>query len=274
MPRSKKKPVSVRLPLVVGNWKMNTTREEAVALAKEIERWIVGLHPVETVIAPPTPWIVPVVDSFKGKPITKIAAQNAMAGTTGAETGSTSIGMLAPYIQYLIVGHSERRTSKRDTYASINDKIKDALKRGLTPIVCVGEFVPLYQAKRKRGRPTKEQAASNIFMQLRRAISGLKRPELSRLVIAYEPVWAIGSGNAATPEYAAKMIRSLRRSVARQSDKTTANKVRILYGGSVTGSNAKSFAKATGVDGVLVGGASLNAESFVAIVNAFATQKQ
>ena len=274
MPRPRKKPaIAPRVPLVVGNWKMHTTREEAVALAKEIERWIIGLHPVDTVIAPPTPWLVPVVDTFKGKPILKFAAQNAMAGMTGAETGSTSIGMLAPYIQYLIVGHSERRTSKRDSYASINEKIKDALKRGLTPIVCVGEFVPLYQAKRKRGRPTKDQAASNIFMQLRKAIAGVKKADLARIVVAYEPVWAIGSGNAATPAYAAKMIRSLRRSVARQSDKTTAAKVRILYGGSVTGSNAASFAKATGVDGVLVGGASLNAESFVAIVNAFATKK-
>jgi triosephosphate isomerase len=271
MPR-KKKPTALRVPLVVGNWKMFTTKEEAVKLAKDIERWIIGLHPVDTVIAPPTPWIVTIVDSFKGKPLLKLAAQNAMAGLAGAETGSVSIGMLAPYIQYLIVGHSERRTSKRDDFASINEKVKDALKRGLTPILCVGEFVPIYQAKRKRGRPTKDQAASNIFMQLRKAIAGVKKADMARIVIAYEPVWAIGSGNAATPDYASKMIKSLRRSVARQSDKATATKVRILYGGSVTGSNAKSFAKAPGVDGVLVGGASLNAESFVAIVNAFATQ--
>lgn len=269
MPRPKKVLTPVRLPLVVGNWKMNTTREEAVKLAKDIAKGSDAIMRVDIALCPPTPWIVPVADSLKDVKHIGLGAQNALPGLSGAETGSTSIGMLAPYIQYLIVGHSERRVAKRDTYHTISEKVRDALKRGLSPILCVGEFVPLYQAKRKRGRPTKEQAASNIFMQLRKAIAGIKRPDMARLTIAYEPVWAIGSGTAATPEYAAKMIKALRRSVARQSDKTTAKRVRILYGGSVTAGNAKAFASAPGIDGVLVGGASLTASTFLKIADAF-----
>lgn len=268
MPRARKKLTHHRTALVVGNWKMHTTKEEAVALTKEVLKVADGLP--ELVLCPPMPWLVPVSDLVRGKRGIALGVQNAVAGMDGAQTGSTSIGMIAPYAQYLIVGHSERRQSKRDTYASINEKLRDALKRGLTPILCVGEFVPIYQAKRKRGRPTKDEAASNIFMQLRKAIAGVKKTEMSRIVVAYEPVWAIGSGNSATPEYAMKMVKALRRSIARQSDKPTAAKVRILYGGSVTATNAKGFAAAQGIDGVLVGGASLNAGTFGKIASAFA----
>jgi len=272
MPRRKKPALPLRTPLVVGNWKMHTTREEAVALTRVVAREVAELKHVEVVVCPPTPWIVPVSDSLKGRSPVLLGAQNALPGMDGAETGSTSIGMLAPYIHYLIVGHSERRMRSRDTYATIAEKVRDTLRRGLTPILCVGEFIPLYQEKRKRGRPTKAEAASNIFMQLRKAIAGLKKQDIGRIVVAYEPVWAIGSGNAATPEYAAKMVKSLRRSLARQSDKATAAKVRMLYGGSVTATNAKGFAAAPGIDGVLVGGASLKAEPFGAIVKAFTPQ--
>lgn len=268
MPRARTKPAQLRTPLVVGNWKMHTTKEEAVALTKEILKTASALP--ELVLCPPLPWLLSVSDLVRGKRGIAVGVQNAVAGMDGAQTGSTSIGMVAPYAQYLIVGHSERRISKRDTYATINEKLRDALKRGLTPILCVGEFVPIYQAKRKRGRPTKDEAASNIFMQLRKAIAGVKKADMGRIVVAYEPVWAIGSGTSATPEYAMKMVRSLRRSIARQSDKPTAAKVRILYGGSVTASNAKGFAAAPGIDGVLVGGASLNAETFGKIASAFA----
>ncbi len=270
--RPKQSAVPARVPLVVGNWKMHTTREEALALTRVVVRETASLKQVDIAVCPPTPWIVSVADSLKAGAHVKLGAQNALPGMDGAETGSTSIGMLAPYVQYLIVGHSERRMSKRDSYATIAEKVRDALRRGLTPILCVGEFIPLYQAKRKRGRPTKAEAASNIFMQLRKAVAGLKKQDIGRIVVAYEPVWAIGSGNAATPEYAAKMVKTLRRSVARQSDKPTAAKVRMLYGGSVTAANAKQYAAASGIDGVLVGGASLKAESFGAIVKAFTPQ--
>ncbi|MBI4032312.1 triose-phosphate isomerase [Candidatus Berkelbacteria bacterium] len=258
-----------RRPLIVGNWKMQTNVEEALHLGRGIlhalqdKRW-----ELDVAICPPLPWIVPVEAALGRSQKLQLGAQDATPGAFGAETGNVSLGMLKPHVQFVIVGHSERRLSG-ESHQTINAKLRDALKRGITPILCVGEFVALYENKRKRGRPTKLEAESNIAMQLRRALREISPTVLGKLVVAYEPVWAIGTGNAASPEYAGKMIRKLRRTLARIAGKRRADKIRILYGGSVNAKNAADYAAVKGIDGALVGGASLDIDEFVGVVQAF-----
>lgn len=261
-----------RKPLIVGNWKMHTNVEQALHLSRGIlhglqdKRW-----EVETVLCSPLPWLVPVEAALGRSQKLQLGAQDASTGAFGAETGVVSLGMLKPHITYVIVGHSERRLANLDTHVTINAKLRDALKRGITPILCVGEFVALYSEKRRRGRPTKLEAESNILMQLRRALKDIPAALLGKLVVAYEPVWAIGTGTAASPEYAGKTIRRLRRTLVRYAGKRRAEKIRILYGGSVNAKNAPDYAAVKGIDGALVGGASLEIDQFLDIVQAFAS---
>lgn len=258
-----------RKPLVVGNWKMQTSVEEALHLSRGILHGLQERKPqIDVAICPPLPWIVPVEAGLGRSQLLQLGAQDASPGLYGAQTGHVSLGQLRPHIQYLIAGHSERRLAG-ESHQAINAKVLDALKRGITPILCVGEFVPLYSEKRKRGRPTKLEAESNISMQLRRALRDVSPTVISKLVVAYEPVWAIGTGNAASPEYASLMIRKLRRTLTRIAGKRRADKIRILYGGSVTAKNAPEYAIAKGIDGALVGGASLDTDEFVEIATAF-----
>lgn len=262
-----------RTPLVIGNWKMHTTLEEAAHLAGAVKRGIAEITGVEVAIAPPLPWLVPVGLSLGSQKKLKFAVQDASPGMVGPETGTVSFGMMVPYVAYAIVGHSERRLSNLDTHETINAKLRDAQKRGITPVLCVGEFVQLYSQKRKRGRPTKLEAASNIFMQLRKALRGVKESDLGKLVITYEPVWAIstsGTGQSADPAYANLMARKLRRSYARLAGQRRAGSIRILYGGSVSAANAAAYAAQPHIDGALVGAASLDANNFVQIIQQFA----
>ncbi|MBI2589939.1 triose-phosphate isomerase [Candidatus Berkelbacteria bacterium] len=255
--------------LVIGNWKMNPSLEEARKIAGKLhERLAKEKNLPEVIICPPLPWLIPVKESFSNHIL--LGAQNAVPGKFGAETGSVSVGMLKPYIQYLIIGHSERRLSGRETHETIALKVRDALKQGVTPVVCVGEFVPLYDKHRRRGRPTRKEAESNIFMQLRRALKNVPLTDFSKLVLAYEPVWAIGTGESASAEYVLQMVKRLRKTLSRLGGRRRATRVRILYGGSVDAKNAADYATTPGVDGVLVGTASLKAPEFMKIVSAFA----
>ncbi len=260
----------MRKPLIVGNWKMNLNLDQATDLAGELKRTLTDLGgAIDVVICPPLPWLLPVELMLGRSQRIQLGVQDAVPGTTGAQTGSVSLGMLKPHIQYVLVGHSERRLTGDDTHVSINATILDALKRGITPILCVGEFVHLYDRKRVRGRPTKIEAQSNVFAQVRLALRGVGREQLSRVVIVYEPVWAIGSSQPADPDYVAIMATTLRRAVAKAGTKRIAANTRILYGGSVSDTNAATFAAIPGVDGVLIGRASLSATNFAAIARAF-----
>lgn len=260
----------MRKPLIVGNWKMNLNLEQATDLALQLKTTFASLREsIDVVICPPLPWIAPVELMLGRSKKIQLGAQDAVPGSTGSQTGSVSLGMLAPHISYVLVGHSERRLTGFDTDKSINATILDALKRGITPVLCVGEFVHLYDRKRVRGRPTKIEAESNVFAQVRQALRGVKKEQLSRVVIAYEPVWAIGGNQPADPDYVAVMATTLRRAVAKQGTKRIAANTRILYGGSVSAANAGQFALIKEIDGALVGRASLIAEEFTTIVQAF-----
>lgn len=265
----------MRKPLVVGNWKMNLTAEKAMSLARSIAKQVDGLgEKVDVVLAPALPWLLPVEGVLGRSTHAMLGVQDADAGVVGAQTGSVSMGMLKPHASYVIIGHSERRLARKETHQTINAKIIDALKRGLTPIVCVGEFVHLYDTSRKRGRPTKLEAESNIYMQIRRALKDVPEGDISKVVVSYEPVWAIGTGEPADPAYVSQVVRKLRRTVARLGGKRRATRMRVLYGGSVTAKNARDYASLKEIDGVLVGAASLDAKAFGKIVATFADIKQ
>ena len=245
-----------RKPLVVGNWKMHTGRDDAVQLASAIASQPVA--GVDLAICPPFPWLVPVAEAIAGSPVS-LGAQDCWKATSGAFTGAVAPAMLAEVCRYVIVGHSERRTIFAESDQLVGEKLTAALAAGLQPILCVGEALE-----------TRRSGAAVRFVrgQLETALGNRRLDDLQRVTIAYEPIWAIGTGVAAEPGDAEEMsaeIRSLLRVVA---DDKIAQETRILYGGSVTPANAAAIFAGDNVDGALVGGASLKAESFLAIAAA------
>jgi triosephosphate isomerase (TIM) len=253
-----------RTPLVAGNWKMNpTTLDASVRLATAVRDGTAGL-PVRTVVCPPFVFLPAVAEAI-GPGSTEpgglgIGAQTMHAEDSGAYTGEISPVMLAGLTQYVVIGHSERRQYFNETDAGVAAKVAAAVTHSLVPIAAVGETA----AERDEGRTSEV-----VDRQLRAAISGLDRIEGSGLVIAYEPVWAIGTGVAATPgdaQTAAAQIRA----ILHEADPDGAHDVPILYGGSCTPENAAEIFAEPDVDGALVGGASLDADRFAAIVRAAA----
>lgn len=244
----------MRLPLIVGNWKMNTTLDGALKLVKDMLIELSRVDNVEKVLCPPFTFIVPLRDLLKNSSV-KLGAQNMYFEEKGAFTGEISPTMLAGLCQYVILGHSERRKYFNETNELINKKVRAALKFGLIPILCVGERLEENEAGK-----TEEVINQQLMTALRNV-----NPSAS-LVIAYEPVWAIGTGKAATAEQARITIKFIRDIVTSFWDQTTAEKVRILYGGSVTHENILEFMGQADIDGALVGGASLKNDEFVSIV--------
>ncbi|MDD4052106.1 MAG: triose-phosphate isomerase [candidate division Zixibacteria bacterium] len=249
----------MRRKIIAGNWKMNKTIVEAVALAAAIKREVGQIeHPV-MVICPPFTALTEVSMALKDSEI-QVGAQNMHQEDSGAFTGEVSAEMvLTSGCSYVILGHSERRTLFSETDQLVNAKTRKALTVGLTPIVCVGESLTQRQAG---------QMETVIEGQFNGLLDGLSAEEIRRIVIAYEPVWAIGTGQVATPEQAEEVHRFIRGLLARQYDEATASEITILYGGSVKGSNAAGLFAKENIDGALVGGASLKADEFVAIVKA------
>jgi triosephosphate isomerase len=250
-----------RIPLVAGNWKMNpVTQQAAVELAAAVRDQTAG-EPVRTVVCPPAIWLTAVAAAVGGGSVKPgklgIGAQTMRAEPNGAFTGETSPLMLAGVAQYVIIGHSERRRYDNETDAGVAAKVASAVTSGLIPIACIGEL-----ADERRAGLT----ATVIERQLRAAVSRLAAIGGSGLVIAYEPVWAIGTGDAASGEDAQDAAVQIRAILA-ESDHAGADEVPILYGGSCTPENAAEFFREQDVDGALVGGASLKAESFAAIVH-------
>ena len=249
-----------RLPLIAGNWKMNpTSAERAVALALEVRDATAGLA-ARTVICPPTIWLAGVAAAVGGGSAEAgrlgLGAQTMRAEESGAYTGETSPLMVAEVAQYVILGHSERRQYDNETDAGVAAKVASAAAHGLLPIAAIGE-----RGDERRAGLT----AVVIERQLRAAISRLPRIGGSGLVVAYEPVWAIGTGDAASGEDAQAAAAQVR-AILLESDPIGAAEVPILYGGSCTPDNAAEFFAEPDIDGALVGGASLDGASFARIV--------
>ena len=244
----------MRIPFIAGNWKMNTTVTEAEKLVLEMLDKLDRIEGVEKVLCPPFVSLVAINMMLQGSSI-KLGAQNMYFETKGAYTGEISPVMLSQLCEFVILGHSERRGYFGETDEIVNKKIKTALANKLKPILCVGERL----AENEAGK-TEEV----INRQVTAALNGIE--PVRDLVIAYEPVWAIGTGKAASSAQAAATIQSIRDVVAKLWNKSIAQDLRILYGGSVTSANIAEFIFHPEIDGALVGGASLNAEEFVSIV--------
>jgi len=247
-----------RRPLIAGNWKMHKTQAEARVLAREIRRGLSYGIRTGVMLAPPYTALAAVAQELDGSNI-HLGAQDTFWEKQGAYTGAVSPLMLQDAgCHYVIVGHSERRQHFGDTNRDVNLKLLAALEAGLVPILCVGEILEERQAG---------ETLNRVAEQIREGLAGVAGAARDRVVIAYEPVWAIGTGLTATPEQAQEVhafIRSLLREYLGPAAETT----RILYGGSVTPDNAASLLAQADIDGALVGGASLNSDSFLKIIAA------
>lgn len=251
----------MRIPVVAANWKMNKTVAEGADLARDLLAQIGPYGNVERVICPPFVALTTVAPLLAGTGV-GLGAQNMHWEKSGAYTGEVSAGMLAGLAQYVILGHSERRQYFGETDETVNQKVKAALAAGLTPIVCVGEVL----AENEAG-----QTAAVVVRQMRGAYAGLPAEDAARTIVAYEPVWAIGTGRAATPAGANAVIGlHIRGALADLYGAATAEALRIQYGGSVTAANAVDLMTQPDIDGALVGGASLKPAEFAAIVAAAA----
>jgi len=244
----------MRIPMIAGNWKMNTTISEAVELVNEIHQGLDEITGVDKVICPPFISLATVRELIKESSI-KLGAQNLYFEEKGAYTGEISPLMLADLCEFVIIGHSERRQYFGETGEIVNKKVRAALRVKLKPILCVGERLE----ERESGRTKKV-----VTEQLGSSLAGVE--DLDALSIAYEPIWAIGTGRAATGEQANETIGLIRQNIAKLYNKTIAQEMRILYGGSVTADNAAEFICQSEIDGALVGGASLKADQFLSIV--------
>jgi triosephosphate isomerase len=248
-----------RRPFVAGNWKLHKTIDESVALVRELKRGLTAEPDCEVVVAPVYTALAAVRDELKGSFI-KLSAQNVHWIDQGAFTGEVSAPLLRDVgCDYVIVGHSERRQLFGETDDTVNKRVKAVLNCGMFVIICIGETLE----ERKAGK-----TFQRISSQVKAALNGLKPEESPRIVIAYEPVWAIGTGVNAEPVDVQQAHKAIRDLLAKQFNDSLANDMRILYGGSVKPENAASLIGQPDVDGALVGGASLTADSFIGIIKA------
>ncbi|MEO8493964.1 MAG: triose-phosphate isomerase [Planctomycetota bacterium] len=248
----------MRRPFIAGNWKMNLSRDKAVALAQGIVERL-GTTDIEVAIAPPSAYLDAVSYVTNGS-VVGLSAQNMYHEANGAFTGEISASMLLDLgCKYVILGHSERRHILGETDKDVNRKLLAALAAGLVPIVCVGETLE----ERQSGN-----TQSVVQTQCEGSLAGLSNEQMSGVVIAYEPVWAIGTGKVATPDEAEEVHADLRRLLETRYNSDVAAAVRIQYGGSVKPDNAGELLGQPNIDGALVGGASLNAENFLGIIAA------
>jgi triosephosphate isomerase len=251
----------MRRPLVAGNWKMNKTVAEARVLVSRLLPGLTAIQEVEMVLCPPFTAILPVAALLEGTSI-ELGAQNIHWEASGAYTGEIAPAMLAEFCKYVIIGHSERRAYFGETDETVNKKLKAAIKVGLAPILCVGETLNENESG---------ITAEVVSRQVNKALEGIDKNDIASLVIAYEPVWAIGTGRAATADGANAVIAEIiRAELTKQYDEKLAQQMRILYGGSVKSTNAAEFFRQADIDGALVGGASLNAHEFISITKAAA----
>ncbi|MGE5586260.1 MAG: triose-phosphate isomerase [Bacillota bacterium] len=247
----------MRRRIIAGNWKMNKTRDEAVDLVGGLREALADVGDVEVVVCPPFTALDAVREALRGSSI-EMGAQNMHWEDEGAFTGEVSPLMLKNLgCMYVILGHSERRTYFGETDESVNRKVRSAMANGLLPIICVGETLD----EREAGK-----TEAVVVRQTKAALAGMKSNGAERIVMAYEPVWAIGTGRTASADEANRVIRIIRQAVAEVFNGRIAEEVRIQYGGSVKPQNIADFLGQPEIDGALVGGASLDAASFAAIV--------
>lgn len=247
----------MKRPIIAGNWKMNNTNEGTKALIKELAPLVADAK-CEVVVCVPFTDIDTARKALRGTNI-KLGAQNVHWAPKGAFTGEISADMLKELkVEYVIIGHSERRQYFGETDASVNARVKAALEAGLKPIICVGETLQ----EREAGK-----TAEVVVRQTNGAFEGIDRALLKRIVIAYEPVWAIGTGRTATAQDANDTIAVIRKAVRKLYGKTSANAMRIQYGGSMNPKNASELMAQPEIDGGLIGGASLKAEDFAKVIH-------
>ena len=247
----------MRKPIIAGNWKMNNTIAEGMKLVNGLTSLVKGIKDTEIVICPPATALAVVTTALHGKNIA-VGAQHVLWEESGAYTGEIAPAMLAELgVKYAIIGHSERRQYFGETDETVNKRARAAHRAGITPIICVGE--PL---------ETREKGTYKRYVsrQVRLALADRKPQCVAKFVIAYEPIWAIGTGKTATFEQAQEVCEHIRKTIAKLYDKKTADSVRILYGGSVKPETIKGLMEKPDVDGALVGGAALKAKDFSEIV--------
>lgn len=244
-----------RVPIIAGNWKMNTTLDEALELVEDLVDPLDELNGVDCLLCPPCIWLPLIYETTEGTRI-HLAAQTMHWAEKGAYTGEIAPAMVAEFCTHVILGHSERRQYCGETDETVNKKVRAALAHDLVPIVCVGEDL----TQRETGA-----ALSLVAGQVRAALDGLAAEQVADIVIAYEPIWAIGTGQAATPKDADEVIGHIRATITETYGALTGAAVRIQYGGSVTAGNIAALMAMPQIDGALVGGASLNAADFVRI---------
>lgn len=238
----------MRTPIIAGNWKMNKTAVESVAFANEIKEALNQIEGVDIVFCPPAINVPGVAEAVKGTKI-GMGVQNMYFEENGAFTGELAPNMITPFCQYVILGHSERRAYFGETDEGVNKKIKAALAHNLTPIVCVGESLEQNEAG---------ETQSFVSGQVKAAFAGLTAAEAAQCIIAYEPIWAIGTGKSASVEQAGSIIgHAVRDTIAEIFGTETAQQIRIQYGGSVKPENIAAYMAHPDIDGALVGGASL-----------------
>lgn len=249
----------MRKPIIAGNWKMNKTAKEAKAFAEAVKTKIPAKDKVDSVIGSPALFLQELVASAQGTDL-QISAQNCYFENAGAYTGETSPAALADLaVDYVIIGHSERREYFHETDEDINKKAKAIIANGMTPIVCCGETLE-----------QREAGETNAWVsgQITAALEGLTADQVADLVIAYEPIWAIGTGKSSTSKDADDTCGVVRQTVEKLFGKEVAQKVRIQYGGSVKPENIAEYMAQENIDGALVGGASLEVDSFLALLDA------
>lgn len=249
----------MRKTIIAGNWKMNKTNKEAVEMLTELKEIVKGIDSVGIVIGAPFTALSDAVKAVAGSNI-KIAAENVYPKESGAYTGEVSPVMLKEIgVEYVILGHSERREYFKESDEFINEKVKCVLAHGMTPILCIGEKLE----DRESGRTNDVNKT-----QINGGLAGLTAEEAKKVVIAYEPVWAIGTGKTATPEIAEETHKAIREELARMFGEEVANEITIQYGGSMKPENAQELLAQADIDGGLIGGASLKAQDFSKIVKA------
>lgn len=247
----------MRKPVIAGNWKMNTSIEEGIKLAEELKSKV-NTDEVEVIICPPFTHLTEVSKIVKGSKI-GLGAQNMHFEEKGAYTGDISPLMLKEIgVEYVIIGHSERREYFNETDETVNKKVRSAIDHNLVPIMCCGETL----SQRENG-----EMESHIEKQITEGLKNIKNEEIANMIIAYEPIWAIGTGKTASNEEAEDTIAFIRKVVSKLGGEEASNKVRIQYGGSVKPDTIKSQMEMENIDGALVGGASLKAEDFLKIIN-------
>ncbi|MBI5689563.1 MAG: triose-phosphate isomerase [Verrucomicrobia bacterium] len=256
--------MTTRKKIIAGNWKMNKTSAEGVTLAQDVVAAVGKQSDVEVIVCPPFTAIEAVGKALEGSNV-KLGAQNMHHEASGAFTGEVSAPMLrAIFATHVILGHSERRTYFGETDASVNKKLLAALKNQLKPIFCIGETL----AEREAGSTLKV-----VQTQVEKGLEGVSKEQAPTVVVAYEPVWAIGTGKVATTEQAQEVHAFIRGLLVKLFGDAAAQKVRILYGGSMKPSNAPELLAQKDIDGGLIGGAALEARSFVELVTAAAAVK-